>query len=220
MPPKRRQSLGRYTPQAKRQRQQRRTNLDVEQNIPDTINTDNITNEDDNLPPALSYVPANVNEQCNVGGLNVVCQQCNATKFNKEAKAFCCGNGKFKLHKIPDLPEELYDLYHHNVTQSEHFLNNIRKYNCAFQMTSFGCSEVHISGWNPNFRIQGQLCHLIGSLAPINNEQPAFLQIYFMDGDAAIDSRMKITENLKRDVIQRLQHCLYANQGWARIESF
>ena len=48
-------------------------------------------------------------------------------------------------------------------------------------MISFGCKEINLSGWNPNFRIQGQVCHLIGSLALNDDQNAAFLQIYFLD---------------------------------------
>ena len=42
------------------------------------------------------------------------------------------------------------------------FLDNISKCNCAFQLTSFGCNEGTLHGWNPQFRIQGRVCGLIG----------------------------------------------------------
>ena len=49
----------------------------------------------------------------------------------------------------------------------------------AFQMTNFGCNEVCMAGFNPSFRIQGQVYHLIGSLVPTVGESPKFAQIYF-----------------------------------------
>ena len=49
------------------------------------------------------------------------------------------------------------------IQKNQDILDNIRKYNCAFQPTTFGCKEVTLHGWNPQFRIQGRVCHLIGS---------------------------------------------------------
>ena len=63
----------------------------------------------------------------------------------------------------------------------------IRKYNSVFQMTSFGCNEVSIAGFNPSFRMQGQVYHLIGSIVPMQGESHKFAQIYFTgDEDAEV----------------------------------
>ena len=48
-------------------------------------------------------------------------------------------------------------------------------------MTSFGCNEVHLPGWNPSFRVQGQVFHQIGSLLPQPDQPSQFLQDYFID---------------------------------------
>ena len=68
-------------------------------------------------------------------------------------------------------------------------------------MTSFGCKEIKLSGWNPNFRIQGQVCYLIGSLAPNDDHNAAFLQIYFLDEGNQIGSRMAITDYLRPEIL-------------------
>ena len=56
------------------------------------------------------------------------------------------------------VPTVLQHLYEGVDSNGKHFLANIRKYNSAFQMTSFGCNEVSMAGFNPSFRIQGQVC--------------------------------------------------------------
>ena len=48
-------------------------------------------------------------------------------------------------------------------------------------MNSFGCQEITVAGFNPSFRIQGQVYHLIGSIMPTTGESPKFCQIYFID---------------------------------------
>ena len=117
----------------------------------------------------------------------------------------CCSNQKVSLDFFPPLPEYLAHLYEPDRPGSQHFLSNIRKYNCAFQMTSFGCTEVHLPGWNPTFHVQGQVCHRIGSLTPLPNEPPKFLQIYFIDNQCEeVKAHMNITAGLKESVIERL----------------
>ena len=48
-------------------------------------------------------------------------------------------------------------------------------------MTSFGCNENTTAGFNPSFRIQGQVCYLINIIVPKVGESPKFAQIYFID---------------------------------------
>ena len=61
-------------------------------------------------------------------------------------------------------------------------------------MTSFWATEIiknnAISGQqrNSTFKIKGYIYHKLGSLLPVPNESPKFLQIYFMgDEDARMD---------------------------------
>lgn len=169
-----------------------------------------------NACPALHYSSVNFNNVCSIGELSHHCSHCNAIKFKNETKGFCCGNGKHKLDELPRLPPEIHDLYYGHSLHSEHFLSNLRKYNCVFQMTSFGCQEINITGWNPNFRIQGQIYHLIGSLMPNDNQAAAFLQIYFLDASDQIETRMSITDNLKRDIVHELQHTLHTHNSYIR----
>ena len=83
-------------------------------------------------------------------------------------------------------------------------------------MTSFGCKEINLSGWNPNFRIQGQVCHLIGSLAPNDDQNAAFLQIYFLDKSDQIGSRVEITDNLRSEILLDLQQSLHVHNIYVR----
>ena len=69
-------------------------------------------------------------------------------------------------------------------SQSKLFLRKIRKFNSCFQMTSFGATKIvhNEDGHNfeSTFKIQGQMYHRIGSLFPMPDTDPKFLQIYFM----------------------------------------
>ena len=48
-------------------------------------------------------------------------------------------------------------------------------------MTSFRCNEITMAGFNPLFRIQGQVYHLIDSMVPIAGESSKFAPICFID---------------------------------------
>ena len=78
-------------------------------------------------------------------------------------------------------------------------------------MTSFGCNEVSMAGFDPSFRRQGQVYHLIGSIVPAQGESPKFAQIYFIDNEESeVVTRSAIVNGLKPDIIrginQLLQH--------------
>ena len=90
---------------------------------------------------ALNYQPETFVNTTSVGLLNVECLDCGALKFSKETEGFCCSKGNVKLDLFQQPPSFLQHLYEGTGSNSNHFLSNIRKYNCAFQMTSFGCNN-------------------------------------------------------------------------------
>ena len=97
--------------------------------------------------------------------MTVVCSHCSATKFEDETSGLCCKNGKVQLPTLQTPPEPLKHLLLRETPESRHFLDNIRKYNSCFQMTSFGTAkEVSEPGYMPTFKIQGQVYHTVGSL--------------------------------------------------------
>ena len=123
---------------------------------------------------ALNYNADNFYNTTNVGTLSVECSNCGALKFSMETESLCCSKGNVQLDAFPQPPVFLQHLYEGVDSNGKHFKTNIRKYNCAFQMTSFGCSEITMAGFNPSFRIQGQVYHLIGSIVPAEGESPKF----------------------------------------------
>ena len=117
-----------------------------------------------------------------IGAMSKECQYCHSLKWVGEAPGMCCSNGKVNLPLISNIPESLKSLLLLENHDSKQFVNNIRKYNSASQMTSFGCSErVCLPGFMPTFKVQGQVYHRIGAMQPQSGENPEFLQIYFMD---------------------------------------
>ena len=58
------------------------------------------------------------------------------------------------------------------------------------------------------FRIQGELCHRIGSLLPAPTDQPAFLQIYIFDADPHYQADIRVSHHpdlLDRPTLLALQ---------------
>ncbi|GFW04009.1 helitron_like_N domain-containing protein [Trichonephila clavipes] len=120
-----------------------------------------------------------------IGGMDKVCQYCHALKFRNEAAGMCCASGKVVLSPLPAPPEPLLSLLTGNSDDSKLFLRKIRKFNSCFQMTSFGATKIcdrasDGRNFETTFKIQGQVYHKIGSLMPMPDNNPKFLQIYFM----------------------------------------
>ena len=145
----------------------------------------------------------------------IQCQHCQAMKFRDESKGMCCSNGKVNPEPFPPLPQQLAVLFEGTTFQSVCFLQDIRKYDRAFQLTSLGCKEVRMNGWNPQFRIQSQVCHLIGPLEPADEGQARFLQIYFMDGNQQI-KRSSITDGLCNSILLDIQEALNQNHKYVK----
>ena len=116
-----------------------------------------------------------------------------------ETESLCYSKGNVQLDAFPQPPVFLQHLYEDVDSNGKHFLANIHKYNCPFQMTSFGCSEITMAGFNPSFRIQGQIHHLIGSIIPAEGKSLKFSQIYFIDNqDSEVAARCTIEDGLSQ----------------------
>lgn len=103
-----------------------------------------------------------------IGRIILKCTFCEALKWQKETSGMCCANGKVQVSLFLDTPELLRALLNGDHPQSKHFSENIRSYNNAFQMTSFGAKQITEGSFMPTFKVQGQVYHLKGSLLPEN----------------------------------------------------
>jgi hypothetical protein len=64
----------------------------------------------------------------------------------------------------------------------------------------------------PTFKIQGQIYHKAGSLLPLPDETPSFLQIYFVgDEDREVDQRCTNIPGTRRHIVLNLQRFLHQN---------
>ena len=94
------------------------------------------------------------------------------------------------------------------------FRRGIRNYNNAFAFSSLGVKR-DLSVYGPQgvytFRIQGQLCHRIGSLLPPPGKDPAFSQIYIYDSDSMHQAQRRMShhgDSLDIGVVLSLQNML------------
>ncbi|XP_053597507.1 uncharacterized protein LOC106694146 [Microplitis demolitor] len=80
------------------------------------------------------------------------------------------------------------------------------------------CSgEVKEGSFMPTFKVQGQVCHRIGSLMVENNQQPSFLQIYFVgDDNREREIRCGICPSIKPELIHQLQNLLHEHHQYIK----
>lgn len=88
-----------------------------------------------------------------IGSMDQVCACCQAFKFSNESAGICCANGKLRLPVLPQPPEPLLSLLSGYTAESNHFLKNIQLYNNAFQMTSFGATQIIRDRYMPTFKV-------------------------------------------------------------------
>jgi hypothetical protein len=163
-------------------------------------------------------------EEVEIGEMNTVCASCGALKWKTENSGMCCDNGKVVLEKLCPPINPLKDLMSGNSTRSKHFLENIRKYNSCFQMTSFGCTkEIREKGFMPTFKVQGQIYHRIGSLMPVGGEDPKFFQVYFISGAEKqnfmkeADQRCNNIDRVHKDIVLELQEFFHVNNHYVNL---
>lgn len=128
----------------------------------------------------------------------------------------CCSGGKVEIKQIAEPPQPLKELLTLSTETSRHFVKNIRRYNTAFQMTSFGANIINQHNFMPTFKVQGQIYHRIGSLMPIEGEAPQFLQLYFVsDFNEQAEKRVQFS-GTRIDIILNLQQMLHEKNSYIR----
>ncbi|KAM2230703.1 hypothetical protein ACFX1S_015083 [Malus domestica] len=139
------------------------------------------------------------------------CPDYHARLFSHETFEMCYLRGKLALPLTPSLLE-MIELFCNQSAQGRHFRQNIRAYNHIFAFTSMGVhvDENLVTGRRGiyTFRAQGSIYHKIGSLLPIGDSRPRFLQMYIYDTAHEIDNRMRESEALNRDVVEKIQQIL------------
>ena len=111
---------------------------------------------DDLTRIALNYQASTGNydhPSLRINSMTKICTFCKAKKF----ELFCCSGGKVILESFPAPPPLFQELLYGESPMSKQFLAKIMEYNGCFSMTSFGHQDASVQGWNPSFRIQGQV---------------------------------------------------------------
>jgi hypothetical protein len=146
-------------------------------------------------PPAARFNIGSVNNTENI------CRYCNALRFKGESLN-CCHNGKVDLPPIHPYPPNMNELLTGNNAKSHNFHDNIRNYNSDMAFASFGAQTSLLPGIY-SFRIHGQIYHQTGTLHPQPNQSPKYNQLYIIEGDQAVEARMrrKDNQNCRHDIM-------------------
>lgn len=126
------------------------------------------------------------------------CGFCGAWKWPGESEVSCCRAGRVRLAPLLRVPYYLLEYY-----KDPEFRRLIRAYNQVFAFTSIGVARsdgVRVRGVREDtsvqgqrgvytYRVQGAMCHYLGSLLPRMEQNGAdftpakFAQIYIVDDD-------------------------------------
>ena len=150
-------------------------------------------------------------ETHSLGPFDIICEDCQALKFNEENHFQCCHKGKVILLPLQYVPDEIKELYCSDSKQAKEFRKLIRQYNNCFSFVSMAANiRPPPNRGPPCFRICGQIHHRYGALFPPQNSTPAFNQLYIIDAAVALNTRMANPSNgdLNRDVVQIIQNVL------------
>ncbi|XP_053597684.1 uncharacterized protein LOC128668549 [Microplitis demolitor] len=190
----------------------RRKRVERAQQLPEQIETKNAAQIIKNVENRAQESPEQRDErlQQNITRTRAARERNIATalKLRNEAAGMCCASGKVVLSPLPAPPEPLLSLLTGNSDDSKLFLRKIRKFNSCVQMTSFGATKIcDRASDGRNFettsKIQGQVYHKIGSLMPMPDNNPKFLQIYFMgDCEERVTTRCLVSPRLQNDNYQ------------------
>ena len=152
-----------------------------------------------------------------IGAMTHNCTQCTAMKWPGETKGMCCCDGKVNIPLLNEPLDPLRSLFSGETPESRHFLENIRKYNNAFQMTSFGAERVNEGGFMPTFKVQGQVYHQVGSLLARPDDEAKFLQIYFItDAQEQAQRRCNVSEGTREEIVKSLQDLFHETNNLVR----
>ena len=152
--------------------------------------------------------------------MDVICPFCEAYHWHDEMVAsspnqrpefgMCCQRGHVLLPQQSVLPPIMYRLFDSNDNDAKEFRSHICQYNMALAFTSLGVTEDRNvnrrAGWV--FRIEGELCHLIGSLRPQQDRLPSYAQLYIYDAGLALEQRMYRNDERSSSTMHSLQSML------------
>lgn len=161
-----------------------------------------------------------------IGRMDKKCPYCKALKFHGEIESMCCKKGAITIPKckLDKWLKEFLELY-----SNEDFLTNLRAHS-LFAFTSLGATTTkklnldkdlaNGKGGVYTFRVQGTMCHPMGSLLPpADNLQPQFAQIYIMDPsiDVRASRRCEIMDDLCPEKVKLITTVLSKHNLFAKL---
>uniref|UniRef100_A0A0R0L8V3 Helitron helicase-like domain-containing protein n=1 Tax=Glycine max TaxID=3847 RepID=A0A0R0L8V3_SOYBN len=183
----------------------------IDSNIPDSSEDKSSESTQVSSPENQNYM-SSANEPAinregyfDLGDQLMQCSHCNANMWYDERISkherttnsrfsLCCGGGKVELPLLQNPPKYLYQLlYDHDTSDSKNYQQNIRTYNMMLAFTSAGIKfnkSINHSRGPPTIRIQGQPCHIIGSMLPMPRKEPKFAQLYIFDTENEVQNRI------------------------------
>ena len=129
----------------------------------------------------------------NCGQLDKECMHCGARYWKNETTSNneynrCCMKGSIKLPPLTEPTPTIKSLLWGTHNDSKMFISNSRKFNSALSFASIQMNEFDFATTSvPAFRISGNVYHRLGPLHHQQIQQPAFIQLYFLDSTNAED---------------------------------
>jgi len=147
------------------------------------------------------------------GRMSSVCDQCEALHFvgeqtksdHKSQRHYrgCCHNGKVSI-TLNEVPSSFQNL----LNQSS-FRKSFRIYNNALSMASLQVKSREFSNRGPQAIVAcGQVYHRVSSACPTNENQPKFVQLYFLDSNLANEKRIQSCSSLDRNFLDQCVNIL------------
>ena len=161
-------------------------------------------------PPELSLEPRN--NLCKYG--------CKALRFKGELDVgLCCTKGRVVLgesQQVCPYPDEMKTLLLGEHPDSRNFFEYIRRYNSALGFASLGANAAPPPGRGPYcYRIHGAIYHRSVLLNPEPSTSRQFGQIYILEGDGALQTRLNNNTSTLRSVMLLLQNNIIESNPYA-----
>lgn len=112
------------------------------------------------------------------------------------------------------------NLIFENDELSNHYLENIRKYNSALAFDSTQANIIKIQSRGPYcFKRHGQMYHLVTILHPSHGSEPLYAGLFIIDSDEALECRMnhKSNKNCRKDLMADLMKLLENINPYAKL---
>ena len=148
------------------------------------------------------------------------CNKCQAILFVGEKNSLCCRNGSINIPHSPPPPELLrmfQEATQSHTQEGRELIEKICLINSNFAFTSLGINtKTRKALQNPvqgvyTFKVKGTIHHRIGSLLPLTQEHPKFLQLYIYDNSNEFENRQNHGQHLSPILMRNIQSILHAH---------